>query len=91
MPETTTRVGAITNAFRQRANAIAATRDEPEPHPVTDGPPEPPEEAEDQLPKESWKKDDIVDWLLANGIEAERSDLEALTKAELIENFVDEG
>lgn len=82
------RVAAISSAYRGRAEAVRAGREREKPNET-----ETPEEIEDvtsEPPRESWKKADIIDWLLDNGIEAERSDLEEQTKAELIENFVDD-
>lgn len=79
------RVAAIGKAYRTRAKVVRAGADR-ERQVETPETPETPEE----LPKESWKKVDIIDWLIDSGVEAERSDLEELTKADLIENFIDD-
>jgi hypothetical protein len=48
------------------------------------------EPAEDQgPPTKSWKKAEIVDYLLSADIGVERDDLEAMTKDELLDRFVD--
>lgn len=82
--ENARRVAAISKAYRGRAKVVRAGADR-EHQAETD---EKTVETE-ELPKESWKKGDIVDWLLDSGVEVERSDLEELTKAELIEYFID--
>jgi hypothetical protein len=43
---------------------------------------------EDPLPKESWKRDDIVAYLVDHEVIESADDVEGQTKAELIDNFV---
>lgn len=44
---------------------------------------------EDALPKESWKRDDIVKYLVDHEVIESEDDVEGQTKAQLIDNFVD--
>ena len=48
-------------------------------------------EPEPEFPKESWTKEQILDWLVENEVitEEQRPEVEGQTKAELIDNFVD--
>lgn len=43
---------------------------------------------EDPLPKESWLRDDIVQYLVDHEVIENKDDVEGQTKAQLIENFV---
>lgn len=60
-----------------------------------DDTPEDDEPAEDgsddtgETPKKSWRKDQIVDYLLSADIGVGRDDLEAMTKDQLLDRFVD--
>jgi hypothetical protein len=83
-----TRVDAINKQYRQRETNLAAARgldapdfDAVEAENVVEDKPDPTVES---------KKADIIDWLFANGVEAEREDLEKMTRAQLFENFVDD-
>lgn len=89
------RVAAISNAYRSRAQAVAAGADREKEREAAEEKAtnkrrveadEKTVEAED-LPKESWKKDDIIDWLIDNQAIDSADDVDGLTKAELIENF----
>lgn len=83
------RIRSIIRSYRSRVAAVRGATTALETVPVE----ERPEEIEDvtsEPPRESWKKDDIIDWLIDNGIEADRSDLVGMTKAELIDNFLDD-
>jgi hypothetical protein len=58
--------------------------DGPDADPEADGP------GEDQgPPRKSWTKAEIVDYLDSAGIGVERDDLEAMTKDELLDRYVD--
>lgn len=46
------------------------------------------EPADEDLPKESWKRDDIVKYLVDHEVIESEDDVEGQTKAQLIENFV---
>lgn len=86
------RVRAISSAYRGRAEAVRAGREREQEKAEKEAVDESQVEADetpDELPTESWKKDAIIQWLIDSGVEAERVDLEGLTKAELIENFID--
>lgn len=76
------RTAAISNAYRTRiANLEEAGTVKAEPK---QGPKD-----LDGLPDESWKKDDILDFLESNGVIESREDVKGQTKADLLENFVD--
>lgn len=47
------------------------------------------EAEEDDLPKESWKRDDIVQYLVDHKVIESADDVDGQTKAQLIDNFVD--
>lgn len=49
----------------------------------------PEDEDEAAVPTKSWRKDQIVDYLLSVDIGVERDDLEAMTKDQLLDRFVD--
>ena len=80
------RTRSISRSYRSRVAAVGGAITAPETAPAEERP-APPEKADD-LPKESWKKGDIIDWLIDNGVVLKRSDIEEQTKAELIENFI---
>ena len=97
--EAPTRVESIGSAFRQRAEAVAAgaqrerEREEAEKKAAAKrraAAQEEPEEDVDELPDMSWKKDDILDYLVRVGAVENREDVEDQTKAELLDNFVDD-
>lgn len=91
--ENASRVAAISKAYRGRAEAVRAGREREQEKAEKEAVNESQVEADetpDELPKESWKKDAIIQWLLDSGVEVERVDLEELTKAELIEHFIDD-
>ena len=46
------------------------------------------EPADEDLPKESWKRDDIVKYLVDHEVIEDEKDVEGQTKAQLIDNFV---
>lgn len=83
-----TRAESIGRSFRQRAAAIAGAREQ---EPVEETPEEVDENTDEtvgELPDESWKKDDIVKYLVDNEVIESEDDVKGQTKAELIENFV---
>lgn len=98
--EAPTRVESIGSAFRQRAEAVAAgakrerEREEAEKKEVAKRRAEAqgddvPEDDGPELPTKSWKKDDIVGWLVDEGVVDSEDDVKGLTKDELLSNFFD--
>ena len=83
------RTRSIRRSYRNRIAALGGATTAPETAPAEEKP-APPEEAEDQLPRESWKKDDIIGWLLTNEVIESADDVDGLTKAQLLENFFDD-
>ena len=91
-----TRTESISNAYRKRAADVKAANEAAaptaetgkfEPDVVLDE--ESTEEDGDELPDKSWKKGDIVDWLVDGGIEVDSAELDKMTKAELLDRFID--
>ena len=102
--EAPTRVESIGSSFRRRAEAVAAGAQREKEREAkeaklaakrraeaTEGDEVEGGEAEAKLPDESWKKDEILDWLVGNEVitEEQRDEVKGQTKAELIDNFVD--
>ena len=85
-----TRVSAITKAFRARAAAVSGVEIGDEKAEATEEAAATTEEEVDDLPDMSWKKDDIVDYLVRNEVVESEDDVKGLTKAELLENFFDD-
>jgi len=84
-----TRVESIEKSYRAKSGMP-----DPEPPPAGDWDPDLPESNGDVVdetpdPTVTSPKPVIIDWLLACGIESPREDLEAMTRAQLFENFVD--
>jgi len=78
------RTSAITTAFRQRANAVSGVEfKDADPGDATPAP-------VDELPEPSWKKADIVDYLVRNEVIENPEDVKGLTKDQLLENFFDD-
>ena len=94
------RTSAISSQFRQRATNIAVAQGLPAPDfgvAETETENETETETENEVEVEEEKPDptvdspkpEVIDWLLANGVESEREDLEAMTRKQMFERFVD--
>ena len=91
-----TRTESISSAYRQRAANVKAANEAAAPTAET-GKFEPDvaveeateEDEVDDLPDTSWKKADIVGYLVRNEVVESEDDVSGLTKAELLENFID--
>jgi hypothetical protein len=79
------RTESMRQSYRQRAAATTTTVETEEPEVI---PADVEDDTLDELPDESWKKSDIVDYLVDSGIEVDADDLKKMTKAELVDRFV---
>ena len=86
-----TRTESISAQFRQRAAATTTTVETEEPEVLDEEVTEEEvteEDEVDDLPDDSWKKSDVVDYLVDSGIAVDVEDLKTMTKAELLDRFV---
>lgn len=95
--KTTTRVEAISNAYNTRAKAVAAGNErelereaaEKKAANARRAAADEGEQDGDELPDQSWRKGDIVDYLLRHGAIESEDDVKGQTKDDLLNNFVD--